>query len=111
MMSMLMDELHERGVLILSLWFISIVSLLLLQYIKCNFLVQESEWKSGSVIRWWHIVFAKERGNGFVHCFYIVIFEALYLKAQRNHVEIDAKFRLFVTPHTCTDGLNHAINN
>ena len=77
MMSMLMDELHERGVLILSLWFISIVSLLLLQYVKCNFLVQESEWKSGSVIRWWHIVFAKEKGNQFIDCIYIVELEVL----------------------------------
>ena len=37
MMSMFMDELNERDVLILSLWFVSIVSLLLMQYVKLQF--------------------------------------------------------------------------
>ena len=41
MMSMLMDELNERGVLILPLWFVSFVSLPLMQYVKCNFLVHD----------------------------------------------------------------------
>ena len=41
MVSMLMDELDERGVLILSLWFVSIVSLLHLQSVVCNFLTQD----------------------------------------------------------------------
>ena len=70
-----MDELNERGVLILSLWFVSIVSLLLMQYVPCNFSysrIRVQVWKCLSEC---DILSSQTRvwggGNEFVHCFYI----------------------------------------
>ena len=63
MTSMSMDELDERDVLRLSLWFVSIVSLLLFFCSALNaiFLIQESEWKVWKVLSDCDMVYAIER--------------------------------------------------
>ena len=80
MTSMSMDELDECDVLRLSLWFVSIVSLL---HFFCSALNAISSFKNQNqngkccqIVTW--STQSRER-YGFVHCFYIGEFEIVYL--------------------------------